>query len=59
LGRALTCGVGGETVKPSSGIDLQAEHEVLLENGERDAELLAAARAAPIGEARRAVRAVS
>jgi len=41
--------VGGDTGKPSSGIDLQAEREVLLENGDREAELLLL-QGRPIGE---------
>jgi hypothetical protein len=41
--------VGGNTVKPASGIDLQADREVLLENGAREAELLLL-QGRPIGE---------
>jgi len=41
--------VGGAAVKASSGIDLQAERDVLLENGDREAELILL-QGRPIGE---------
>ena len=44
-----TARVGGEAVKPSSAVDLRADREVLLENGDREAEWLLL-QGRPIGE---------